>query len=292
MSRIGLDLARSWLTNTRSASRSGSSPRSHTCSSSQSWVRSTPGAEASASSSRHSVGVRWTTHPPRRHRRARRDPRPDRRRRTVAPVAPAPPDAVARAPAPAVPLCRTASSGSRQPPGPAPRPCPPPRRVPTARGSGPGSRAGSRGTPSARRRAAGSGRARRDRARPRRRRRRPTARRLPSHDVATRRERALDRTKDLRLVVDDQHDGAAHGAAGHRERRTSRRPRACPSPRSLRPSPSRTPCRSRGRAPRPAGATLLQAVERREQQRVVAEVEPWTVIDHQEHDRVALARAP
>jgi hypothetical protein len=37
-----------------------------------------------------------------------------------------------------------------------------------------------------------------------------------SHHVATRGQRALDRTQDLRLVVHDQHDRVAHVAAGIR----------------------------------------------------------------------------
>ena len=246
--------ARSWLTNTRSASTSGASPPLPDVAEQPVVGAQHPRAPRRArSSNRHSVGVRWTS-----HARARHASRGDvdgqvARPRTACRSARAPPGAAARERAPTAPPRRTASSGSRRRRGRAPRPCPPPRRAPTGPGSAHGSSA--RISPAGRqpvevrqvqvqhdevRRVVDHGADGRT----------PVARR--PHDVAARRQRALDRTQDLRLVVDDQHDRAAHGRPGiaHAERRAAaRRVRA---PRSRRPSRCANPLQIASPSPAPS----------------------------------------
>ena len=105
------------------------------------------------------------------------------------------------------------------------------------------------------------------------------------HDVAARRQRALDRAQDLRLVVDDQHDRAAHVAAGIRT------PNVAPPPgvsvAQISPSIA-TDEPLADREPEPGAESrrsLRQPVERREEQGLIAEVEPRTVVDHAKRPR-------
>ena len=126
---------RSWLTKTRSTSTSLRVARAPDVLEQPRWVRSFPGWPANASSSAHSVFVSRTPSPSRMTRRSSRSISSPSLSGTWAPPARSgpPPGGAARGRARAARRCRTASSGSRRPPGRAPPPCPTRPRGPRGR---------------------------------------------------------------------------------------------------------------------------------------------------------------